>query len=63
MPDSTMLQSGYAYSRRAATAATCPASEVTNVLRLVIDDNSENSPVFEAHLGEVMTVAVVYSCS
>jgi len=36
------------HSSRAASAAICPASEVTNVLRPAISDNDLKSPVFDA---------------
>lgn len=44
---------------RAASAATCPASEVANVFRSVIDDSSTYSPVVMAVRGDAMTEAVV----
>ena len=47
------------HPNRAASAATCPASAVTKVLRPVIADISDNSP-FEAALRfDVMRLAVV----
>lgn len=44
---------------RAASAATWPAREVTNVLRPVIADISENAPVAAALRFDVMRAAVV----
>lgn len=44
---------------RAASAAVCPAKALTNVLRLVIADRLENSPVSTALRGVAMIAAVV----
>lgn len=41
----------------AAAVATCPASVVTNVLRLVSSDNSVKSPVANAVRGDVSSAA------
>lgn len=47
------------YSSLAASAAICPAREVTKVFRLVIDDNEQKLPQLTAVRGEAITEAVV----
>lgn len=46
-----------AHPSLAASAAICPAKQVTKVLRLVIDDNEEKSPLSAAVRGDVITEA------
>lgn len=44
---------------RAASAAMCPASVVTNVFRLVSSESPQNSPVAEAERGDAKSAAAV----
>ena len=53
------VAAGRLYPSRAASAAMCPASVAIKVLRFVIDDISENSPVVSALRGDVTRAAVV----